>query len=218
MCVRWLVLSVFLPSQQLGKSWMRSTLLPPGQIGYLSMIRFSNPVQVHAGRVFFVPLTAGLASPESAFRNCGIAVTASAALPRKVRIACSGSMIVPSLLPTCWSGPVAPANEVVVAGEVVDVALLLLLLLLLPFLSVHVDRPFTSSCGGWATRPIAVTIRLMVAVRLSFNGPRIAFCTKFGPPWPCVDTRRLSASVICCSSRFRLSVTSVIAWSGTSPS
>src|SRR6266498_1426185 len=50
MCVRWLVLSVFLPSQQLGKVWIRLTLLPSGQIGYLSVSRFSKPVHVQLAR------------------------------------------------------------------------------------------------------------------------------------------------------------------------
>jgi hypothetical protein len=66
-----------------------------------------------------------------------------------------------------------------------------------------------------AVRPIAVSIRLSAATRLSFSGPRIAFCTKFGPPWPTVSTRRLLASSICfcrfCSSR----VTSAWADAGT---
>src|SRR3954469_6926278 len=97
MCVRWLVLSVFLPSQQLGKVWIRSTLLPSGQIGYLSVSRFSKPVQVHAARGFFVPLTDGFASPGRARRNFGIAVTWPAGLPRKVMPTFAGRWISPSL-------------------------------------------------------------------------------------------------------------------------
>src|SRR3954470_5876490 len=97
MCVRWLALSVFWPSQQLGKVWIRSTLLPSGQIGYLSVSRFSKPVQVHAARAFLVALVAGLASPVRARRNFGMAVTLPAGLPRKVMPALAGRWIAPSL-------------------------------------------------------------------------------------------------------------------------
>ena len=52
--------------------------------------------------------------------------------------------------------------------------------------SVQVDRPSAFRFGFAALRPIAVSIRLIVAKRLSFSGPRIAFWMKFGPPWPTV--------------------------------
>src|SRR3954449_13004598 len=63
MCVRWLALSVFFPSQQLGNVWMRLTLLFCGQIGYLSVTRFSNPVHVQLARSLAGPLVETFASP-----------------------------------------------------------------------------------------------------------------------------------------------------------
>jgi hypothetical protein len=59
-----------------------------------------------------------------------------------------------------------------------------------------------------AFRPIAVAIRLMVAVRLSASGPRMAFWMKFGPPWPIVLARRAFASLIWVCSSARLLATS----------
>src|SRR5204862_16768 len=69
-------------------------------------------------------------------------------------------------------------------------------------------------CGFAALRPMAVAIRLIVATRLSSSGPRMAFWTKFGPPWPTVVCRRLLASAIWVFSRSRLRVTSAWAWAG----
>ena len=65
---------------------------------------------------------------------------------------------------------------------------------------------------------MAMAMRSMVAARLSLSGPRMAFWTKFGPPWPWVLTRRLLASSIWVSSRSRLRLISAIAESGTSGS
>ncbi len=61
---RWLALSVFLPSQQPGKSWIRLTAAPFGQIGYLSSSTLSSkPAQVQDALVFLSPLIERLASP-----------------------------------------------------------------------------------------------------------------------------------------------------------
>src|SRR4051794_25772743 len=80
MCDRWSALSVFLPSQQLGKSCTRITLLPFGQITYLSDSRSVNPLQVQLARAFAGPRLVGLASPVSALRNLGIGTTRLVAL------------------------------------------------------------------------------------------------------------------------------------------
>ncbi|SFW78210.1 glycoside hydrolase family 2 TIM barrel-domain containing protein [Amycolatopsis australiensis] len=72
----------------------------------------------------------------------------------------------------------------------------------------------SSPCGLAALRPTAVAMRLIAATRLSFNGPRIAFGTKFGPPWPALVARRSFASAICVSSSCRLRRTSAWAWAG----
>jgi hypothetical protein len=48
--------------------------------------------------------------------------------------------------------------------------------------SEQVDRPSAFRFGLAALRPIAVSIRLIVAKRLSSSGPRIAFWMKAGPP------------------------------------
>src|SRR4051812_36142795 len=99
---RWFLLSMFLPSQQLGKSWMRSTLLPSGQIGYLLITVFrSNPPQLQDSRAFLVPLTDTLASPVSTRRNLGIAPTSLIGLPRKVRSTDTGR----------WTSPSLPSNS-----------------------------------------------------------------------------------------------------------
>ena len=53
-----------MPSQQLGKSWMRLTFEPCGQIGYLFISTLSSkPVQVHESLAFFGPLVPTFASP-----------------------------------------------------------------------------------------------------------------------------------------------------------
>ena len=49
---------------------------------------------------------------------------------------------------------------------------------------------------------------------MSFSGPRMAFWTKFGPPWPAVLTRRALASSICLFSSARLRSTSACARAG----
>nr|BFE88262.1 hypothetical protein GCM10020093_108630 [Planobispora longispora] len=80
--MRWLALSVFCPSQQLGKSRIRMTRLPRGQSGYLSVsTRLVNPLQVHWARAFAPPLVAALASPVISLRNRGIAVTLATGFP-----------------------------------------------------------------------------------------------------------------------------------------
>src|SRR5258708_27672155 len=81
-CDRWFVLSMFLPSQQPGKSCTRITLLFAGQIGYLSDSRSAKPEQVQVARALAGPRLVGLASPVSARRNFGIGVTLLVALPR----------------------------------------------------------------------------------------------------------------------------------------
>src|SRR3954451_4219585 len=82
------------------------------------------------------------------------------------------------------------------------------------WLSEQVFRPSALRFGLAALRPIAVSIRLMVANRLSASGPRIAFWMKAGPPWPTVVFSRLLASAIWVLSRFRLLCTSAAAWAG----
>lgn len=61
-------------------------------------------------------------------------------------------------------------------------------------------------------------MRLTVEIRLSLSGPRMAFCTKLGPPWPTVSTSRLLASPIWVCSRARLRSTSAFADAGTAGS
>src|SRR3954471_15090961 len=95
---RWLVESMFLPSQQLGNSWIRLTFLPFGQIGYLFMITLSSkPSQVHESLAFFGPFWLSLASPYSTRRNLGMAETLPASLPTHVTRAPPGSWMTPSL-------------------------------------------------------------------------------------------------------------------------
>src|ERR1700733_10895520 len=74
-CDRWFALSMFLPSQQPGKSCTRTTRCPAGQIGYLSDSRSVKPEQVQEARALAGPRLVGLASPVSARRNFGIGVT-----------------------------------------------------------------------------------------------------------------------------------------------
>src|SRR4051794_26649456 len=80
--LRWLALSVFLPSQQPGKSCTRWTRLPPGQIGYLSDSRSANPEHVQVARALAGPRLVGLASPVNSRRNFGMGTTLLTALPR----------------------------------------------------------------------------------------------------------------------------------------
>ena len=61
------------------------------------------------------------------------------------------------------------------------------------WLRVQVERPSAFRFGLAAFRPIAVSIRLIVANRLPFSGPRIAFWMKFGPPSPTDVRSRLFA-------------------------
>ncbi|GFJ89893.1 hypothetical protein Prum_035350 [Phytohabitans rumicis] len=67
-------------------------------------------------------------------------------------------------------------------------------------------------------RPMEIAIRSIVAVRLSASGPRIAFCTKFAPPWPALVASLLLASAICVFSRARFRDTSACADAGTAGS
>src|SRR4051794_30949300 len=84
-----------------------------------------------------------------------------------------------------------------------------------PWLSVQVLRPSAFRSGLAALRPIAVSIRLIVANRLSASGPRIAFWMKLGPPCPTVVFSRLLASAIWVFSNWRLLWTSACACAGT---
>ncbi len=63
-CSRCFAESMFLPSQQPGKSWMRLTFEPCGQIVYLASCTLSSkPVQVHESLAFFGPFWPAFASP-----------------------------------------------------------------------------------------------------------------------------------------------------------
>src|SRR5690606_29459879 len=96
--LRWLALSMFWPSQQLWNSKMRTTWLPRGQSGYLSVsLRFSKPVQVQKLLAFAVPFVNDLASPVMMRRNFGGATTLLVGLPRKVRVTEVGRRIRPTL-------------------------------------------------------------------------------------------------------------------------
>src|SRR5256885_13663513 len=95
--VRWLALSMFLPSQQLAKSSTRCSGLPRGQIGYLVVNRLVKPVQVHFALPLAPPLIAAFASPVMSRMNVGIATTLDCALPRKRMLADVGRMGVPTL-------------------------------------------------------------------------------------------------------------------------
>src|SRR3954469_12868253 len=91
-CVRWLALSMFLPSQQLWKAKVRTTLLPCGQSGYCSVswTLSSKPVQLQCALAFARPLVVVLASPVMMRRNCGIATTLPDGLPTYLISACTG--------------------------------------------------------------------------------------------------------------------------------
>src|SRR5436853_7525951 len=84
-CVRWLVLSMFVPSQQLGKSSWRTSSLPRGQSGYLVVNRLVKPVQLHLALAAAPPLIAALASPVMIRMNSGMATTLAVGLPRHCR-------------------------------------------------------------------------------------------------------------------------------------
>ena len=95
---RWLALSVFCPSQQPAKSRMRTSRLPSGHNGYLSVnARSSNPVHVHRALAFARPFVTAFASPVAMRRNRGIAVTVLRGLPRNSRRTSLGSMMLPML-------------------------------------------------------------------------------------------------------------------------
>src|SRR3954471_24452906 len=86
---RWLAESMLSPAaRQLGKVAIRITLLLPGQIGYLSVTRLVNPLQVHCAWALAGPLVAALASPVTARRNCGIALTLLFGFPLNCRVTC----------------------------------------------------------------------------------------------------------------------------------
>ena len=80
--------------------------------------------------------------------------------------------------------------------------------------SEHAGQPVEA--GRLRCRPgrSTIAIRSIVEIRLSFSGPRMAFWTKFGPPWPTVLTRRALASSICFFSSARLRSTSACARAG----
>src|SRR5690348_16542213 len=75
------------------------TLLPFGQITYLSDSRSSNPPQVHVVRALAGPRLVGFASPVIILRNFGMPVTLLVALPRYSIFTWAGRTILP-LLPT----------------------------------------------------------------------------------------------------------------------
>src|SRR3954454_5505375 len=81
MWVRWLALSVLVPSQQLGSTRMRWTWLPRGHSGYFVVSRLPNPVQVHWARALAGPLVVALASPVMILMKRGMATTLLVALP-----------------------------------------------------------------------------------------------------------------------------------------
>src|SRR6476660_1074581 len=100
MWVRWLALSALVPSQQLGKFRVRTTRLPCGHSGYLSVSwRFSKPVQLHDALALATPLVKDLASPMMTRRVDGIAVTLDVGLPPKTsctEVACRMVPVLPS--------------------------------------------------------------------------------------------------------------------------
>src|SRR5690242_7574490 len=108
--VRWLVLSMFLPSQQPGKSCTRSTFRPAGQIGYLSERRSVKPEQIQVARALAGPRLVGLASPVSSRRNLGIGVTLLVALPRYSISTAAGRRMPPVLLGSSRLGPCGSGN------------------------------------------------------------------------------------------------------------
>jgi hypothetical protein len=96
-CVRWLALSMFRPSQQLWNLKVRTTSLPEGQSGYLSLsCRSSNPVQLQDALALAGPLTKALASPVMMRSSRGIAVTLERGLPSKVSVTCFAVTICPA--------------------------------------------------------------------------------------------------------------------------
>ncbi len=90
---------MFWPSQQLWKANERTTSLPSGQIGYLSVswTLSSKPVQLKCALALAGPLVKALASPVMMRRNFGIATTLPAALPTYLISACLAWMILPAL-------------------------------------------------------------------------------------------------------------------------
>src|SRR4051794_10960674 len=182
MWVRWLALSVFLPSQQLGKSCTRMTRLPLGQMTYLSESRSVKPLQVQLARALAGPRLVGFASPVMAFRNFGIATTWLVGLPRYSMVTLTGWTMPPMFPATSRFGPSTPGSGAVLGPAPEPPAPPALF-------SVH-GASDPSPGGRGALRPIAIAMRSRVAARLSFSGPRTALSTKFGPPWPCVVTSR----------------------------
>ncbi len=103
---RWLALSMFWPSQQLWKLTVRSTWLPSGHSGYLSVTcRSSKPEQLQEALALASPLVKDLASPVMTRRNFGIATTSPCRLPTNLIRASAGLRILPMLpsAPPPWS-------------------------------------------------------------------------------------------------------------------
>ena len=97
MCERWLALSVFLPSQQLGNSRIRWIWLPCGHSGYFVVVRFVSPLHVHLARALAGPLVSAFASPVMTRRNCGIAQTFAWLLPPNSSRTDAGFRMTPTL-------------------------------------------------------------------------------------------------------------------------
>lgn len=83
--VRWSALSMFRPSQQLWNLNVRTTRLPAGHRGYLSLsCRSSKPVQLQDALALATPLVNDMASPVMIRRKRGISTTLPTGLPRNV--------------------------------------------------------------------------------------------------------------------------------------
>lgn len=172
-----------------GKSCTRWTLLPAGQIGYLSDSRSAKPEQVQVARAFAGPRLVGLASPVSARRKRGIALTLPVGLPRYSISTAAGRTMPPVLPGSSRSGPLGSGSAwpfwLPASWPLPRVQ------------AASLSRP----SGRRATRPMEITIRSIVAVRFACSAPST-------PPSPGARTRRSSASAICLSSSARLRSTS----------
>ncbi len=96
--VRWLALSMLRPSQQLWNLKVRTTSLPDGHSGYLSLsCRSSKPVQLQEALALAGPFTKAFASPVMMRRRRGIATTLLFGLPTNVSVAALAVTIWPEL-------------------------------------------------------------------------------------------------------------------------
>ena len=211
---RWLALSVFLPSQQPAKSCTRMTLLPFGQITYLSDSRSSNPLQVHVGAGVGGAAAGRLGVTDDhlqELRHAGdLAGRVAAVLDLHLRPAARSYRCCRRARGSGLSGQPGPASgrrrcccrrccppsrcRVSLSRTARGAPV--------PAAAGRCGRSRSRSGRAW--RPACPSAARGWRCRRSS-----------GRPGPCVVTSRWLASAICLSSNARLRSTSSIAWSGT---